>query len=35
MEEEGDKLYKEPETIVKDTRGQVYPAKIKQVQGET
>ena len=35
MEEERDKSYREPETIVEDTRGQVCPAKIRQVQGET
>jgi len=35
MEEEEDKLHREPETTVEDTEGQVYPVKIKQVQGET
>ena len=35
MEEEGDKSCKELETTVEYTGGQVGPAKIRRVQGET
>jgi len=35
MEEEEDKSCGEPETTMEDTGGQVCPAKIKRVQGET
>jgi len=35
IEKEEDKSHGGPETPVEDTRGQVCPAKVKQVQGET